>query len=186
MKLSSLHVKNFRTLEDVTVRFNGFYTAISGQNNAGKTTLLRAIRHTFRDNSREIYFYRRRDEVTYRDDRTQWAKKDEDIVFKYEVTVSPSEDPGLFQFIEKFNEEKLPEHDAKLRVQVTHRASDETLCTCWVNDKELSTYASKEVLQKLKSSNLAFMHDSAHAFSPIYGAGGRHLHELTFTADELK
>lgn len=186
MKLSSLHVQNFRTLEDVIVSFNGYYTAISGQNNAGKTTLLRAIRHTFRDNSREIYFYRRRDEVNYRDDRTQWAKKDEDIVFNYVVTVSPSEDPGLFQFIEKFNEEKLPENDAKLRVQVTHKASDEALCTCWVNDKELSTYASKEVLQKLKSSNLAFMHDSAHPFSPIYGAGGRHLHELTFTADELK
>lgn len=186
MKLSSIHVKNFRTLEDVTVRFNGFYTAISGQNNAGKTTLLRAIRHTFRDNSREIYFYRRRDEVTYRDDRTQWAKKDEDITFNYVVSVSPTEDPGLFQFIEKFNEEKLPKQDAKLRVQVSHQANEEALCTCWVNDKELSTYASKEVLQKLKSSNLAFMHDSAHAFSPIYGAGGRHLHELTFTADELK
>ena len=186
MKLSSVHVKNFRTLEDVIVRFNGFYTAISGQNNAGKTSLLRAIRHTFRDNSRDIYFYRRRDEVTYRDDRTQWAKKDEDIVFCYVVAVSPAEDPGLFQFVEKFNEEKLPDNDAKLQVQVSHRASDETLCTCWVNDKELSTYASKEILQKLKSSNLAFMHDSAQAFSPIYGAGGRHLHELTFTADELK
>ncbi|MFN5166114.1 MAG: ATP-dependent nuclease [Pseudomonadota bacterium] len=185
MKLASIRVQNFRTLEDMTVRFNGFYTAISGQNNAGKTTLLRAIRHTFRDNSREIYFYRRRDEITYRDDRTQWAKKDEDIVFHYVVTVSPTEDPGLFQFIERFNEEKLPESDAKLQVQVTHRASDETTCICWVNEKELSTYASKEVLQKLKSSNLAFMHDSAQAFSPIYGAGGRHLHELTFTADEL-
>lgn len=186
MKLSSIHVKNFRTLEDVTVQFNGFYTAISGQNNAGKTTLLRAIRHTFRDNSREIYFYRRRDEVTYRDDRTQWAKKDEDIVLDYVVAVSPTEDPGLFQFIEKFNEEKLPDHDAKLRVRIAHQASEENLCSCWVNDKELSTYASKELLQKLKSSNLAFMHDSAHAFSPIYGVGGRHLHELTFTADELK
>jgi len=186
MKLASIRVQNFRTLEDVTVRFNGFYTAISGQNNAGKTTLLRAIRHTFRDNSREIYFYRRRDEIAYRDDRTQWAKKDEDIVFTYVVHVSPTEDPGLFQFIEKFNEEKLPNVDATLQVQVSHTATDETRCTCWVNDKEISTYASKEVLQKLKSSNLAFMHDSAHAFSPIYGAGGRHLHELTFTADELK
>ena len=186
MKLSSLHVQNFRTLEDIKVSFSGFYTAISGQNNAGKTTLLRAIRHTFRDKSREIYFFRRRDDVTYRDDRTQWGKKDDDIVFNYTVTVSPDEDPGLFQFIEKFNEADLPKHDAELRVQVTHRASDETLCTCWVNDKELSTYASKEVLQKLKSSNLAFMHDSAHAFSPLYGSGGHHLHELTFTADELK
>jgi len=186
MKLSSIRVRNFRTLEDVTVNFNGFYTAISGQNNAGKTTLLRAIRHTFRDNSTDVYFYRRRDEITYRDDRTQWAKQDEDIIFNYEVAVSPNEDPGLFQFIEKFNEEKLPLNDAKLQLQVAHRSTDETLCTCWVNEKELSTYASKEVLQKLKSSNLAFMHDSAHAFSPIYGVGGRHLHELTFTADELK
>lgn len=186
MKLSSIRVQNFRTLEDVTVKFHGFYTAISGQNNAGKTTLLRAIRHTFRDNSGEIYFYRRRDEVTYRDDLTQWAKKDEDIVFNYVAVVSPTEDPGLFQFIERFNEEQLPKKDAALRVQVSHRSKDETLCTCWVNDKELSTYASKEVLQKLKSSNLAFMHDSAQAFSPIYAAGGRHLHELTFAADELK
>ncbi len=186
MKLSSVRIRNFRTLEDVTVQFNGYYTAISGQNNAGKTTLIRAIRRTFRDNSSEIFYFRRRDEITYRDDRTQWAKKDEDIVFDYVVAVSPSEDPGLFQFIEKFNEDKLPSQDARLRVQVTHKANDETLCACWVNDKELTSYASNELLQKLKSSTLAFMHDSAHASSPIYGRGGTHLHELTFTADELQ
>lgn len=186
MKLKSVHVKNFRTLEDVKVQFNGYYTAISGQNNAGKTTLLRAIRHTFRDNSREVFYYRRRDDVAYRDDRTQWIKKSEDIVFDYVVAVSPEEDSGLFQFIEKFNEKALPVQDAVLRIQVTHKPNEETLCHVWVNDKEFSNYAAKEVLQKLKSSNLAFMHDSAHAFSPIFGAGGRHLHELTFTADELK
>gem|GEM_PF-3390314 len=55
MKLTSIHVKNFRTLEDVSVPFAGYYTAISGQNNAGKTSLLRAICHTFRDNTRDLY-----------------------------------------------------------------------------------------------------------------------------------
>lgn len=185
MRLASIRVRNFRTLEDVTVRFNGFYTAISGQNNAGKTTLLRAIRLVFRDNSRELMFYRRRDEVVYRDDRTQWAKGDDPIEFEYEVTVSPTDDPGLFQFAEKFNEAKLPVNDATLRVRVSHSSTDELQCTAWVNGKELSNYASKEVLQKLKSSSLAFMHDSAQAFLPVYGAGGRHLHEMTFTADEL-
>lgn len=186
LKISKVHVKNFRTLEDVTVQFNGYYTAISGQNNAGKTTLLRAIRHTFRDNSREVYFYRRRDEVAYRDDITQWTKKTEDIVFDYVLAVSPIEDSGLFQFIEKFNDKALLKQDAKLRVQVTHKSNEETLCQVWVNDKEFTNFAAKEVLQKLKSSNLAFMHDSANAFSPIFGNGGRHLHELTFTVDELK
>ncbi len=185
MKLSTVTVKNFRTLKDVTVKFNGYYTAISGQNNAGKTTLLRAIRHTFRDNSREIYFYRRRDEVGYRDDRTQWAKKDEDIVFDYVVSVFRTEDAGLFQFLEKFNDKPLPGEEATLRIQVTHPATEEVVCVAWVNDAELSNFASKELLQKLKSSNLAFMHDSAHGFSAIFGPGGRHLHELTFTPDEL-
>lgn len=178
-------VKNFRTLEDITVTFNGYYTAISGQNNAGKTTLLRAVRQTFRDNSRDVYFYRRRDEVTYRDDRTQWVSKDEDIVLDYVASVFRTEDAGLFQFIERFNEKPLPGEDATLRIQVTHRATEESLCLAWVNDSELSNFASKEVLQKLKSSNLAFMHDSAHGLSAIFGPGGRHLHELTFTPDEL-
>lgn len=185
MILSTITVKNFRTLENVTVTFNGYYTAISGQNNAGKTTLLRAIRHTFRDNSREIYFYRRRDDVAYRDDRTQWVNKDEDIVFDYAVTVYRSEDAGLFQFIEKFNDKPLPGEEATLRLQVTHRATEDLLCSSWVNGAELTNFASKEILQKLKSSNLAFMHDSAHGFSAIFGPGGRHLHELTFTPDEL-
>jgi putative ATP-dependent endonuclease of the OLD family len=186
MKLASLHVVNFRTLEDVRVQFNGYYAAISGQNNAGKTTLLRAIRHTFRDDSREMYFYRRRQEITYLEDRTQWAKNDADIVFDYVVEVSPVEDPGLFLFIEKFNEEKLPSENVSLRVQIRHRAKEETACSIWVNDKELSQYAAKEVLQKLRSSNLAFMYDSAQSFSPIYGPGGSNLHEMMFTADELK
>jgi len=124
--------------------------------------------------------------VSHRDDLTQWVKKDQEIVFDYNVSVSPVDDAGLFQFVEKFTEEKLPNQDSQLRVQVTHRPNDETLCSCWVGAKELSNFASKELLQKLKSSNLAFMHDSAHAFSPIFGPSGRELHELTFTADEIK
>lgn len=185
MKLSTITVKNFRTLENVTVKFDGYYTAISGQNNAGKTTLLRAIRHTFRDNSRDVFFYRRRDDVAYRDDRTQWVKKDEDIVFDYVALVYRAEDAGLFKFIEKFNDSPLVGDEVTLRIQVAHRPSEDVHCLAWVNGAELNNFASKEVLQKLKSSNLAFMHDSAHGVSAIFGPGGRHLHELTFTQDEL-
>ena len=87
MKLDKLSVSNFRTLEDVDITFCGYYTAISGQNNAGKTSLIRAIRNTFRDNSREVYFYRRRDEIVYRDDKTQWVTGAPDIVFDYHLAV---------------------------------------------------------------------------------------------------
>lgn len=186
MKLDVVRVQNYRTLENVEVKFHGYYTAISGQNNAGKTSLIRAIRNTFKDNSREVYFYRKREDVTYRDDKTQWTKGDEHIVFDYEVTVTSPDDPGLFLFIEKFNEEKLLGDSVKLRVKVSHKSNDETDCVAWVGTKELSNYNSKEILQKLKSSSLAFMHDSAGNYAQIFGPSGRHLHEMMFTADELK
>lgn len=186
MRLTALRVVNFRTLEDIKVTFAGFYTAVSGQNNAGKTSLVRAIRNTFKDAARELYYMRRRGEISYRDDKTQWVKGTPDIEFDYELAVSALEDPGLFKFLEKFNEETIPGEEASLRVVVLHKPNDEIGCSAWVNGKELSTFAAREVLQKLKSSNLAFMHDSAGPLSGIYGPGGRHLHEMTFTADELK
>jgi len=107
-------------------------------------------------------------------------------VFDYEMTVTSSDDPGLFLFIEKFNEEKLIGDTVKLRVKVSYKTNDETDCVAWVGVKELSNYNSKEILQKLKSSSLAFMHDSAGNYAQIFGPSGRHLHEMMFTADELK
>lgn len=186
MKLDTVRIQNYRTLENVEVKFHGYYTAVSGQNNAGKTSLIKAIRNTFKDNSRDIYFYRKREGVTYRDDKTQWIKGEEDIVFDYEMTVTSSDDPGLFLFIEKFNEEKLIGDTVMLRVKVSYKTNDETDCVAWVGTKELSNYNSKEILQKLKSSSLAFMHDSAGNNAQIFGPSGRHLHEMMFTADELK
>ena len=44
MFINKLSAKNFRTLEDFSICFNNYYTAISGRNNAGKSNVLRAIR----------------------------------------------------------------------------------------------------------------------------------------------
>lgn len=186
MKLEKISVKNFRTLEDLEVRFSGYYTAISGANNAGKTSLIRAIRSTFKDNSRDIYFYLQRGEITHADDATQWTKGEADIVFDYEIGISSSEDPGLFQFIEKFNDAKLDADRICCRIKVSHNQKDETHCVVWVQGRELATFASKEILQKLTSSSLAMMHDSAGQSYLMYGPRGRHLEELMFTPDELK
>lgn len=186
MKLEAITINNFRTLENVSVKFDGYYTAISGQNNAGKTSLLRTIRHVLKDNSREYYYPRSRDEIAHTDDRTQWVDQKENITLDYCMSISRIDDIGLFQFVEKFNGEKLADGNARLRLKISHTKTDVSECCVWVNDKEFSTFDSKEILQKLKSSTLAFMHDSAHAGSSIYGRTGRSLHELVFTADELK
>lgn len=49
MKLETVQIKNFKTLEEITLNFQGYYTAISGKNNAGKTNIIRVIRQVFKD-----------------------------------------------------------------------------------------------------------------------------------------
>jgi putative ATP-dependent endonuclease of the OLD family len=186
MKLDKISVKNYRTLENLTVNFCGYYTAISGQNNAGKTTLVKVIRSVFKDNTREYFYLRPEGSIRYEEDKTQWISGSPDIIFEYECSVDKASDQGLFMFIEKFNEEPLSDASIKLKLKIEHKKEGEFECTASVGSKELSSFASKEIHQKLTSSNLAFMHDSAAYSGHIFNSRGRYLHELTFSSDELK
>lgn len=186
MKLEEVLVKNYRTLENIQVKFSGYYTAISGQNNAGKTTLMKVIRSVFRDNSREQFYWRRRGVVSYEEDKTQWIEGNPDILFQYTCTINKESDQGLFLFIEKFNEEPIGKDNVTITVKISHKKEGDFECIVSVGPKELSSYNSKEIYQKLVSSTLAFMHDSASSHSPLFGSRGQFLHELSFSADELK
>lgn len=44
MKITSLRIRNFRTLEDVSLGFPSSYAAICGPNDSGKTNVVRAVR----------------------------------------------------------------------------------------------------------------------------------------------
>jgi len=44
MRLRSLHIRNFRKIEDLTINFPRGLTVIVGENNAGKTTIVDALR----------------------------------------------------------------------------------------------------------------------------------------------
>lgn len=186
MKLDEVLVQNYRTLENVKVNFSGYYTAISGQNNAGKTTLMKVIRSVFRDNSREHFYWRRLGVINYEEDKTQWILGNPDITFCYKCTISKESDEGLFLFIEKFNEEPISENNVSITIKISHKKEGDFECVVFVGEKELSSYNSKEIYQKLISSTLAFMHDSASSHSPIFGSRGQFLHELSFSPDELK
>jgi putative ATP-dependent endonuclease of OLD family len=43
MYVASIHIRNFRCFDDTTVEFNPGVNVIIGENNAGKTALLRAL-----------------------------------------------------------------------------------------------------------------------------------------------
>lgn len=187
MKLEKLSVKNFRTLENISVNFFGYYTAISGRNNAGKTTLIKVLRNTFRENKGRYFYFEDDRGVTYADDKTQWVEGNPPIEFKCEITVERSSDPGLFVFIEKFHGKSVAGDHLSLHIVITHDEKDNRKCICSVGGTVLGNFESNEILQKLQSSNLMFMHDSAnHSAAPIFVRGGKLLHELPFSADERR
>jgi energy-coupling factor transporter ATP-binding protein EcfA2 len=186
VKIERVSVKNYRTLEDITIEFAGFYTAISGKNNAGKTTLIKVLRETFKDHLRERFSFGRDDDRTYQENKTQWVTGRPDIVFDYVVTISKDLDPGLFQFIEKFLEKSIPLASLSLRIKLSQNPKDEVTCACDVDGAPVSDFASKEILQKVVSSNLAFVHDSAARDHAIFYGRGHFLHELIFSPSERK
>lgn len=186
MKVERVGVQNYRTLEDIAIEFSGYYTAISGKNNAGKTTLIKVLRETFKDHLRERFYFGRDEERSYREDKTQWVPGSPDIVFDYVVSIDKESDPGLFQFIEKFLEQSIPLSTILLRLRLSQNSKDEVACVCEVNDAPVSDFTSKEILQKLTSSNLAFVHDSAARDQAVYFGRGRFLHELIFSPGERK
>lgn len=186
MKVEKVSVQNYRTLEDIAIDFSGYYTAISGKNNAGKTTLIKVLRETFKDHLRERYSFGRDEQLIYREDKTQWITGSPDIVFDYIVSIDKESDPGLFQFIEKFLAQSIPHSTILLRLKLSQNSKDDVSCVCEVDDASVGDFASKEILQKLTSSNLAFVHDSAAREHPIFYGRGRFLHELIFSPDERK
>lgn len=82
MKLETLIVKNYRTLEDITLHFSKNYCTISGKNNAGKSSIIRLLNALFRKENR--YYWRFTDEnIDYKVDKTQWVKELKPIEIEY-------------------------------------------------------------------------------------------------------
>jgi len=185
LKIESVHIKNFRTLENVKVCFDSYYSAISGRNNAGKTNLIKVIRTIFRGDTHKMFSFREEEDIEYRDDLTQWATDNPDIELEYEISVNPTSDPGLFTFIEKIYEKKIEGECASLRIHINYSKEGSTKCTATVNGEILGDYESNEILQKLKSSDVAFLHNSTqNEMGVIISSKARLFHELMLSPDE--
>lgn len=184
MKVDSLAVRNYRTLENISIDFSGYYTAISGQNNAGKTTLIKVLRETFKDQQWERFAFAGDGEFSYREDKTQWVTGNPDIIFDYSISIDKESDLGLFQFIERFADKTIAISEISLRLCLSRNSKDEISCVCEVNEAPISEYESNEIWQKLISSNLAFVHDSAGRDQSVYYNRGRFLHRILFSPGE--
>jgi len=188
MKIESVTIKNFRTLKDLKVHFDSYYSAISGKNNAGKTTLIKVIRTIFRGDTHKMFPFREDQDIDYEEDKTQWESESPDIELEYVMSVSSQSDPGLFTFVEKLHERKIDSEKLALTLNMSYSKDGASQCSARVDGAPLGDYESNEILQKLKSSDVAFLHNSTQSdIGVVMSRKARMMfHELMLSPDEKK
>ncbi|WP_444890898.1 ATP-dependent nuclease [Microbulbifer sp. DLAB2-AA] len=185
MKIEKLEIKNFRTLENVTLNFDGYFASISGKNNAGKTSVIKCIRSLFKGKEREFSFFEDEDSISYTTSKTQWANSGAAIEFNYFITASKEADPGLYSFVKKIAEIDDLDENFTLDVRVKIREKEEKEISILVNGNELEKYETGEIYQRLSSSNIVFLHNSTGGGNKIYRpSGARSFHEMILSKDE--
>ena len=172
MKIISIHAKNYRTLEDVEIPFGENYCAISGKNNAGKSCIIDLLSNIF--NRDQMRPWITEAEFDYQGDVTQWLKDDAVIIeVQYRIQLHQDEDAALIVFLDRLaDDESLDQrlHQLTVAAQVTDKNIDYEIT---FDDRRIAGSLGQDVVQKLKTSNLMFLHNSTGQDQPIYASGRR-------------
>lgn len=101
MKLTSLSIRNYRTIEALDLTFPVSYAALCGPNDSGKTNVIRAVRTVMREDMDHfrVGFDGR---VSVKNDYPKWMKTPPDertIRMALELQIEAARDAALFQFL---------------------------------------------------------------------------------------
>ncbi|BFG69814.1 hypothetical protein KACHI17_06950 [Sediminibacterium sp. KACHI17] len=179
MKIDRICILNYKTLENIDIPINTYYTAICGKNNAGKSSLIQAIRTILGSESSDPFDYSSDFEVTHKTDFTKWkAEKIDPISFCLYLSLDKSLDTGLIKFIEKFlkkNEGEIVEEKDHYILQISikfHQDKSNPEIGVQFDEDILDDFGSREVLSKIRTSKALIFHNStevARRYSPYHG-----------------
>lgn len=184
MRIESIRAKNYRTLVDLSLVFNGNYCTISGRNNCGKSAVIQLIQNIFyRDTSR--HFVRNKKPLNYKEDKTQWIKNDEPVEVEYKIILYAEDDSSLLKFIEMISGREISTKTTSLSIKIKHEKNGATTSLVSVNDESIDEQKSKEIINRLESSNVVFLHNSTSQADEYFFYGGKSFFNLqTVMSDE--
>lgn len=171
MRIRSLNVRNYRTLEDIELRFPAFYTAICGKNDSGKTNVVRVVRHMLPE--RGPFVYMRDEDISLKDDFTQWRDEASDkrsLLVNICFEIHKDRDAGLFHFITDYlNLPPDTEDNLSLNLLATYSGENPTgKVSVTAGGKEFNGLKAEEVLKKLQSSTVVLFHNSTEPKHPYF------------------
>jgi putative ATP-dependent endonuclease of OLD family len=187
LRLSSLKIRNYRTLESIDLALPSVYAAICGANDSGKTNAVRAIRALVGGTEGWPFAFRdQQEELSLKDDFPKWQDTDQgkrSISLEVGVELDMDRDVGFYQFVTKQLSIAKPENPLRLSIAVSHHADNvEPSVLVKVAGTEYTDLNAQEVLKKLQSSRSILFHNSTESdtrrFYPGRSVVG-HIRELT-------
>ncbi len=181
MRILTLHVENYRTLEDVSISFSEGYNAICGKNNSGKSNLIRAMRLLFGEKS-ERFPFEEGIEFSYKSDLCAWKKsnKSANVRITGKVKVSRETDQGIVEFIESIDEDKTklekgkPHIDITVSMEASTKSTSLETATVHIEGAQVTDpVVSRGIHDKIKSG--VIFHNSTMS-SRVYFSRHRRLH----------
>ena len=165
MRLSSLKIRNYRTLESIDIVLPSSYAAICGPNDSGKTNVVRAIRALVRGEGAVPFIYLPdEEEFSIKDDYPKWKDTEpskREISFEVAIELDKTRDIGFYQFVTKQLSIANPADPLGLSIDVAYRAErPEPAVVVTVAGKRYSDLNAQEVLKKLQSSRTILFHNS--------------------------
>jgi len=165
VKITRLRIRNYRTLEDVSLDFPASYAAICGPNDSGKTNVVRAIRAIMKEESPFPFVsFPNDEELSFKDDFPKWKDTpltERQIAFEVALRVDSRRDAGLYQFLTKQLSLDDPASPVDVNLTVTHTAErPEPDVTVSCAGRDYTGLEAEEVLKRLQSSRSILFHNS--------------------------
>ena len=167
MRIRKLDLKNYRTFESLELNFPAFYAAICGQNDAGKSNIIRALLILL---GPEEPFYRRRRsrDIDVETDFPKWLPpNNRAIEISCTIEVDKDADAGLYSFLKEWLEIDQEPQQITLVPRVRKSEKDAYEITVSVGEREFSGLKAQEVQKRLRSTLLVHNsteHDSIYSF----------------------
>ncbi|MCK7592921.1 ATP-dependent nuclease [Pseudomarimonas salicorniae] len=164
MKIEAIRIRNFRTIEDLSLKFPDSYTAICGPNDSGKTNVLRALRAIMRDNDDAHYYPGEEDGISVKDDYPKWLEtpsEERETEISIELLVHHESDAGLYQFLVRQLQLETNSTPLALSLKASYRTERSTPSVSVICRS--STYEgieAQEVFKRLQTSRSILFHDS--------------------------
>ncbi|HEX3694517.1 MAG TPA: AAA family ATPase [Polyangia bacterium] len=179
MRITNLNIKNYRTLEDISLPFATSYAAICGRNDAGKSNIIRALRLVLREQARPFFHDDDEERISFKQDFPKWKKvppdedKSQPISISVSLELDSERDAGLHRFVIKQLglTEDLQKLILTIELERGSEKSEEAVLRVRAGDRTFADLDAQEVLKRFRNAGSILFHNSTETDPPLRYAG---------------